>query len=185
MSMSTKEMAKLMASMDKVQPAKLERGIQGFTMLEVLVSMFIMVIGILGVISLQMTSLTLNRDALKSVEANQLISDLVDRISANPVGTYAPIVFGDVPVSGSNCTLSDCTVEQMAIYDTSRWLCAINSRDADNVPHPACVLLDVNGSFPQGQGSITLVGGQYRIMLQWADHQLADIRSAELYLGAN
>jgi type IV pilus assembly protein PilV len=167
------------------QSVRLERGMSGFTMLEVLISMFIMTIGILGVVSLQMTSLTLNRDALKNVEANQLISDLVDRISANPAATYGPIVLGDVPETGTDCGLSDCSVDQMATYDVSCWLCSINSKDTDNVPHPACTLLGINGSFPQGQGSITLVGSQYRILLQWSDQQLEEVRSAELYLGAN
>jgi type IV pilus assembly protein PilV len=157
----------------------------GFTILEVLVSMFIMVIGILGVASLQMTSMTLNRDALKSVEANQLISDLVDRISANPDATYGPVALGDVPETSSNCATSNCTADQMATYDISNWLCAINSQDNENVPYPACVLLGVDGSFTRGKGSITLVGDEYRILLQWADGQLDEVRSAELYLGAN
>ena len=102
--------------------------------MEILVSMFIMVVGILGVVSLQITSLNMNREALMSVESNQLISDLVDRISANPVATYGPIALGDTPVNGSDCTLSNCTTDQMADYDITRCLCAINSDNDGGVP---------------------------------------------------
>lgn len=168
-----------MTRIDRVQ-SKLDAN--GFTMIEVLVSMFIMAIGILGMISLQIASLNLNRDALLSVEANQLIADLVDRISANPAATYGPIALGDVPVNGSDCTLNNCTTDQMATYDISRWLCAINSEDASNVPYPACALLGINGTFPQGKGSITLVGNEYRIFLQWVDNYLDQVRSTELHL---
>ena len=173
-----------MARIDNLQ-SKLVCNTSGFTLMEVLISMFIMTVGILGVISLQMTSLRMNRDSLMSVEAIQMISDLVDRISANPAGAYAPIALGDAPENGSNCAISNCTSDQMATYDISSWLCAINSADTDNVPYPACVLLGIDGSFPQGQGSITLVDDQYRILLQWVDNHLEKIRFTELYLGAN
>ena len=172
-----------MPGIDMVQSAR--RATWGFTMLEVLVSMFIMAVGILGMVSLQITSLNVNRDALMNVEANQLISDLMDRIIANPAGTYGPVALGDTPVTGLDCTLNNCTTDQMATYDISRWLCAINSEDAASVLYPACALLGINGAFPQGKGSITLVGNEYRILLQWKDKPLDEARYAEMYLQVN
>lgn len=176
----------VMARIDKVQlPAQLVCCISGLTLIEVLVSMFILAVGILGMVSLQITSLNMNRDALMSMEANQLISDLVDRISANPAATYGPIALGDAPVSGSDCNLSNCTTDQMATYDVSRWLCAINSEDANSVPYPACDLLGIKGTFPLGKGSITRVNNEYRILLQWVDKHSDEVRSTELYLWVN
>ncbi len=150
--------------------------------MEILISMFIMTIGILGVVSLQITSLNMNRDALMSVEANQLMAGLVDRIGANSATTYAPIALGDTPVNGPDCTLSNCTPAQMADYDISRWLCGIKSQDASEVTYPACSTLGISGTFPEGKGSITLTGDEYRIYLQWTDIRSDDIRSSELYL---
>lgn len=174
-----------MARIDKAQlPAKLVYAVSGFTMMEIIVSMFIMSIGILGVVSLQISSLNMNRDALMSVQSNQLISDLSDRIDANYSATYGPVALGDAPANGLDCTKSNCTPAQMADYDISQWLCAINSTDAGGVEYTACNSdnLDIKGTFPQGKGSITLTGDEYRIYLEWVDNRTDTVRYTELHL---
>ena len=157
----------------------------GFTFMEVLISVFIMAVGILGLVGLQITSLNMNRDALMSIEAHQLMADLVDRIDSNSATTYGPIDLGDAPVDSPDCTLSICTPAQMANYDISRWLCAINSEDVDGVTHTACTTLGIDGIFPQGQGAVSLADDQYRIRLQWVDVHTDEARSSELYLQVN
>jgi type IV pilus assembly protein PilV len=158
---------------------------RGFTFMEVLISVFIMAVGILGLVGLQITSLNMNRDALMSIEAHQMMADLVDRIDSNSATSYGPVDFGDAPVDGPDCTLANCTPAQMANYDVSQWLCAINSEDVDGVTHSACTGLAIDGIFPQGQGAISLADDQYRIRLQWVDVHTDEARSSELYLQVN
>jgi len=164
-------------------PLKLAYRISGFTMVEIIISMGIMMIGILGVVSLQISSLNMNRDALMSVEANQLLADMADRIDANSTATYGHTL-GDAPLDGTDCTESICTPAQMAAYDTSQWLCGINSTDSGGVEYTACDAdsLNISGTFPQGKGSITLTGNEYQIYLEWVDRRSELVRTSELYI---
>jgi type IV pilus assembly protein PilV len=172
-----------MARLSKAKlPVRHVDSMSGFTVMEVLIAVVIMAVGILGVVGLQISSLHMNRDALMSVEANQLISGLVDRIDANPVTTYGPVTLGSAPTNGPDCTQNNCTPAQMADYDLSQWLCAINSKDSGGSSYPACVNLGVTGTFPQGKGSVSLTADIYRLYLQWTDIHTQEVRSTELFL---
>ncbi len=155
---------------------------QGFTLIEVLVSIVILSVGVLGITGLQLKGLDANRNALMRVEASQLISDLIDRIEVNGSTTYGPVSLGDAPMAATDCTISDCTPAQMATYDTSQWLCSVNSTAADGTPYSACEALNVTGSLPLGQASITLVGDEYDIKVRWSDLKSNHTRLVELFM---
>lgn len=56
----------------------------GLTLIEVLVSLVVVSIGLLGVAALQMRTLTNNYDALLRSQASVLAADIADRMRANP-----------------------------------------------------------------------------------------------------
>ncbi|GAB6141377.1 hypothetical protein JCM14076_21060 [Methylosoma difficile] len=90
----------------------------GFTLIEVLVSMIIIAIGILGTVALQARSLMDNQDAYLRTQAIYLAYDMSDRIRANVTG------WSDVPFPNANdCTAQFglCSSRQMAEYDIWRW----------------------------------------------------------------
>ena len=58
---------------------------KGFSLVEVLVSVVILSVGILGVAGLQMLSLQQNRNSLFRADALLLGGDILDRMRANPL----------------------------------------------------------------------------------------------------
>ncbi len=137
----------------------------GFSLLEVLVAVFVLSIGVLGIVGLQVVSLQNNRAALFRSDAAQLASDIIDRIHANPGVNYAPVNLGAGPPAASDCVANACSGPQMATFDTAQWKCALGAYEDDGV----CTGFGIEGTLPGGDGSITLNGTIYTIRVQWED----------------
>jgi len=152
---------------------------KGFSLVEVLVSVVIMSVGILGVAGLQVLSLQQNRSSLFRSEALMLGGDMLDRMRANPLQNYAGFDFLDPPPSASNCVADSCTPAQMKDYDIAWWRCSINNLDASNNPFEICGTLGVTGSpLPGGQGEIADIGdetncsveaGESCVIVRWVE----------------
>lgn len=151
---------------------------KGFSLVEVLVSVVIMSVGILGIAGLQMQSLQQNRSSLFRADALLLGGDILDRMRANPLEDYAGLDFTDAPVSPTNCVTSTCTAAQMRAYDTALWQCSINDLNAENARYTACASLDVTGALPGGQGAIVnndddtlcpVDEGETCVIVRWMD----------------
>ncbi len=155
----------------------------GFSMIELLVSVVIMSIGVLGMAGLQIVSIQQNRSALLQGEATLLANDIIDRIRANPDTNYAAAL-DDTPSPTTNCVGSACTEAEMAAYDIAQWQCSINSFAADETTHPVCATFGIEGALPGAfctnvtdacaGGSITLTSGVYEVSVQWTDQQAVD-----------
>jgi len=134
---------------------------KGFSLIEVLVSVVIMSVGILGVAGLQVLSLQQNRSSLFRSEALMLGSDMLDRMRANPLVNYAGFDFTDLPPSATSCEDDSCTPAQMKDFDIAWWRCSINRLDANDDPFDICDTLSVTGSqLPGGQGEIADFGDE-------------------------
>lgn len=105
----------------------------GVGLIEVLVSLLVISTGILGLIGLQTLSLKRNAEALAFAQANQLASDMFERIRTNPAyaisGAGYQLEFSDVLETELTCTES-CTAANMAIFDTTHW----QQKVANNMP---------------------------------------------------
>ena len=154
----------------------------GFTMIEVLVSIMILSVGVLGMTSMQGIALASNRDALLRIEASQLTVDLIDRIEANGNTTYGPIALGEEPNSVTDCSVNNCTPAAMEAYDVTQWLCAVNSVDASGAPYTACDELGIVGALPLGEASIKTIDDEYSIKVQWTEAKSNKINSVQLYM---
>src|SRR4051812_34767512 len=73
---------------------------KGFTMIEVLVSLFIVTLGLLGLAALQAKAQQAELESYQRAQALVLVQDMVDRINANrkTAGCYA---FTPLPDNGS------------------------------------------------------------------------------------
>ena len=127
---------------------------RGVSLVEVLVSVVIMSVGILGVAGIQVVSLQQNRSSIFRAEALQLANDILDRMRANRAQDYAGVNFIDPPPGITVCTAAACTPPQMRSYDIAQWKCSINSEDADGTPFARCATLGIAGALPQGEGAI-------------------------------
>jgi type IV pilus assembly protein PilV len=147
-----------------------KKSYQGFTLIEVLISVLIMSVGILGAAGLQLRGLDANRDAFYRTTATLVASDIMNRIEVNPTITYAvddtktPADFSSV----SSCSTADCNPAAMAQHDIAHWLCSINSSNA-GTEYAICGDLSAQGSLPNGKGSIAKTGDEYAIRVEWSD----------------
>ncbi len=118
----------------------------GFTLLEVLVATFILAIGLLGIASLQTTSIRNNQGAYLRSQATILAYDIIDRMRANSAlartGNYS-IAIG---TSGSGTG--------MALTDTTEWKVTLGQM------------------LPSGDGSVTVdLAGNATVIVRWVDQR--------------
>lgn len=120
----------------------------GFGLIEVLVTVVILAIGLLGLAGLQARSLNYNHSAYNRSQATILAYDIIDRMRANPaaIGTYV----SGAPASKANCTtIAGCSATDMALNDLQDWENAINA------------------ALPAATSDITVSNGIYTINLTW------------------
>ncbi len=128
---------------------------KGFSLVELLVSVVILSIGVLGTVALQARALNDNQDAYLRTQAIFLAYDMGDRINANPKGWVT------VPSATNNsCTASNanCSVGNMAAFDYWNWQ---NDVTAKLTGGTGTVVL--NGTLCSG----TATAAGMRIMVTW------------------
>lgn len=128
---------------------------RGFTLIEVLVTVIILAIGLLGLAGLQLGGLRYSFSAYQRSQATIMANDIVDRMRANrgvaESGAY-DIAIGDAAGSAScNGSGKNCSTGAMADADLYEWKQAL-----------AAVL-------PLGDGSVGRNGDLFVITIQWDD----------------
>lgn len=108
------------------------RAQRGFSMIEVLVTMMIIALALLGAAGLQANALRINQGGQSRVQAVFLAADLAERMEANRAGAVAglyAVAKSSTPSdsdSGSACDSSACTPSQLADFDLSQWEYAVS-----------------------------------------------------------
>jgi type IV pilus assembly protein PilV len=97
-----------------------DRRQKGFSLIEVLITLVIMSVGMLGIAGLYVQSLQAGRTSMFRHHAVTLAGDVADRIRANPRATVA---YTDADGANKNCVLGniDCTPVDMAANDIFLW----------------------------------------------------------------
>lgn len=131
---------------------------RGFSLIEVLVTMAITSVGLLGLSSLQLQSMRATQDTGNRSQAIWLVNDLINRIKANEIALRSDIFIG---ISGgdfkkcsdrsstnncsstasSNTNSGTCNARQMAEFDFWDTLCGtgdatVKSSSADFIANP-------------------------------------------------
>lgn len=83
---------------------------QGLSMIEVLVALFILAIGIMGQMAMQMTSLASSQSSYYRSQAASIANDLADRVRHNPYGAGQSMNnYDDISINDeSNYTRPSC-----------------------------------------------------------------------------
>jgi type IV pilus assembly protein PilV len=121
----------------------------GIGMVEVLIALLITTIGVLGLVSLQVTGLKSNRSAYIRTQATVLAYDIIDRMRIN--SDQATTAAYLATPTGTVCT-SACTPAQIKDTDILQWNANLASQ------------------LPQGTGTITAIAGTtngYDITVSW------------------
>ena len=116
---------------------------RGDTMIEVLVTIIIIAVGVLGTAALQVTTLKNLSSSHSASIAAIVAEDLTERIRANPTAALADnYVFNAKPAAIPDCVSSECTMAQLANYDIGTWW-----NDMETVlPAPTAVAVRLAGT---------------------------------------
>jgi len=116
----------------------------GFTLIEVLVTIVILSVGLLGMAALQITGVRSATGATSRTQATLLADDIVERMRANVTAVDANL-FAAVDSTAINCAAlpnpycgeyydgtnnvaaASCTPAQMAAFDINVWFCGATS----------------------------------------------------------
>lgn len=103
--------------------SSINRHQSGFALIESLIAIVVMALGILGILGVQMRTLTDTSTTLRRAQAVRLIEDLSERMKVNPnalrnASSFAS-AFDDTHSIGS-CA-SGCNLTQLAAYDLADW----------------------------------------------------------------
>ena len=115
------------------------RGETGSTLIEALVAMLVLSIGLLGIAGLASAALRYSQGAWARAAVASGLSDLADRVRANPSASNTDYRFntvayadqrealddGDVTIA-RDCLAEDCTPTQLATYHLTDWRLALN-----------------------------------------------------------
>ena len=100
----------------------------GFGLLEVLITVLIFSVGLLGVAALQAQSKRANFEAMQRTVASVLANDIIDRIRANPdqIAVYAgnSLGSGTITAEPATCASNDTSAicrPKMAAHDRWEW----------------------------------------------------------------
>ncbi len=131
----------------------------GFSLLEVLITILVVSFGLLGMAALIISGVRSNNIAHYRSVATKQAEDIADRMRANLAGVTAGAyndLTANIPTS-SDCMATACSAAQMAAYDHAQWNTA-NSR-----------------LLPGGQGIVNgNVAAGYTITLRWTEKDTND-----------
>jgi len=115
----------------------------GFSLIEVLITLVIMSVGMLGIAGLYVQSLQAGRTSMFRHHAVNLAGDVADRIRANPQAAGA---YTAANGENNNCVLGgvDCSSAEMAANDIFLW----KAQAAETLPAGDVTIVLDNAVFP-------------------------------------
>jgi type IV pilus assembly protein PilV len=148
------------------------RRARGVTLIEVLVTMVIVAVGLLGLAGMQVRGLSIQKDAHGRAIATQLALDIADRMRSN-VGAVANYAFTTAYPTGTysaptapDCEAAICTAVQQAQFDFDRWFARVRG-----------------GALPGGWANIEPDGGAWKVTLMWVETGLRQTGALRTALG--
>lgn len=131
-----------------------KRKSSGFTMLEMLVSLVILSVGLLGVAILQTKGQQFNHMSYLYTQASYLAYDLMDRMRANETIAKTGEYQRQLPTELSNdCNKQTCTSSQMVEFDLYSWKTLLEQ------------------TLPGGEAQIVWSSPNYTISIKWLNDQ--------------
>ena len=137
----------------------------GFALIESLIAIVVMALGILGILGVQMRTLTDTSTTLRRAQAIRLIEDLSERMKVNPNALRNASLFESAfggTHSIASCA-SGCNLTQLAAYDLADWK------------------RTVSNTLPQGKASIFIpqaesglpagTNRQLGVMIAWRENE--------------
>lgn len=125
---------------------------QGISLIESLIAMVVMALGILGIVGVQMRTLTDTQAGVRRAQAIRLIDDLGERLQSNPDALNNLATYTTSPGAATDCAAAACTPAQLAAFDIRQWR------------------LNVTAALPGGSATVFVPAGgsrQLGVMIGW------------------
>ena len=130
---------------------------KGFTLIEMLITVIILSVGILGVAALQTLGVRYTQNSYMLSIATQQAEDMAERIRANPIemfdltsGGYYNNISGVFSGTKPDCLSSTCTSEERAQADHAEWA-------------------GTNTGLFGSTGTVQRIGNIFQITVNWND----------------
>lgn len=144
---------------------------QGITLLESLIAIVVAAIGILGILGVQLRTLSDTQTTVNRAQAIRMIEDLGERMKVNPnalsnINSYSigwDTATGDpalTPRANKLCNTSPCTSGEMAAYDIREWKRVVEG----TLPLGSASVFAATG---EGVGNSRLLG----VMISWRENE--------------
>lgn len=149
-------------------PLQTRKRQQGITLLESLIALVVSALGILGVIGVQMRTLSDTQTSVRREQAIRMIEDLSERMKVNPnamtnmssyVSGWSPTI--PTPSASKICSTSVCDSKELAEYDVREWKRFLQ----DALP-----LGDANVFIAKGETDAT-DRRQLGVMIRWRENE--------------
>ncbi|WP_106475588.1 type IV pilus modification protein PilV [Phytohalomonas tamaricis] len=131
---------------------------QGFSLIEVLVTLVVLSVGIMGAAGLQFSAMRANEEALQRTRATLLVEGMIERIRANAAEAGLKAYATNTSVMPSSttqtCTQSSDGPAAVAQYDICEW-------------QRELALDGSNGGFRNAQGCISVSANEVTVALAW------------------
>ncbi len=129
----------------------------GFSMIEILITLVIVSLALLGSAGLQAYAIKTNLGGQYRNQAAFLVADIVERMEANKLYSVTTSGYNTGLAQTIDCTTNNCSPTQLAAYDMTNWQST------------------VSGVLPSGTGTVTqLVAGNpstYQVTVNWVDRK--------------
>ena len=132
---------------------KVPRKYRGDTMIEVLVTVLILAVGVLGVAAMQVTTLKSLNSSNTAGIAGIVAVDFSERMRANPTAALADNYVHTTPPTYIDCAANPCTMAQLADYDVGSWWVVMGD------------------ALPSAEGQVTRIAGTntFVVTVRWDD----------------
>lgn len=138
----------------------------GVGMLEFMVALLIFSVGMIGLMSVQLTGKKASFDASQRSTATALVRDIVERMRANPgqAMAYQVVGAGDegsrLPRPDADCDATDCSAEQLATFDLWQWESQLVGESAQDAVGNA-------GGLVAPRACIRCADGEVDVVVSW------------------
>lgn len=153
--------------MKKSTPDSFRRAQRGVSLIEVLVTLLIVALALLGAAGLQAQAMRFNKGGQNRATAVFLAGDLAERMETNKdaaiAGSYAMPASSTPIATASLCTSSPCTIDQLAQVDLAGWQSAIST----TLPNSSWAVTQTTAGNPS----------VYTIVISWQERRSDSVSS--------
>lgn len=150
----------------KTTPPRRQRGI---SLIESLVAIVVTALGILGILGVQMRTLSDTSTTVRRAQAIRLIEDLGERMKVNPnamvaVDTYIKTDFLSTPTFSASACDTGCKANDLAKFDLAKWVNTVKT----TIPNATASIF-----YAKGEGTTAKDPNrrQLGVMISWRENE--------------